>query len=400
MPAFAYEAVDRTGVRRKGRLEAPTATALARSLEERGLVVLTVSDGDAESPRGRTLNGRRRVQVLEVTRALAALLPAGMPLARAIGAAANLASGDVADVLQAIRLRVERGESLASALAAHPDTFSPAYVGLVRAGERSGDLAGAFARLTTQLEREQEIRARLLSALVYPAALAAVGAVAVLVLLLFVLPRFAALLEDAGASLPRSTSALLAASAFTRAYWPAILAGVVAIALGAGAARTTDAGRRALARLALSLPLVGGLRRTLLGARFARLTGVLLGGGAPLLAALDDAVQSIGDPVAQDEVSRVRGRVREGVSLNAAIAEGGLFPPTLAQLVAVGEESGRLHEFLVKAADIFEERTARTTTRLVALAEPAMMVVFGGAVGFVALSLLQAVYAVNAGAFR
>jgi type II secretory pathway component PulF len=270
----------------------------------------------------------------------------------------------------------------------------------VRAGERSGDLSGAFVRLAVQLEREAELRARLLSALIYPAALAGVGAVAVLILLLFVLPRFAELLAGAGATLPSSTSTLLAISAATRAYWPAILGGLVAVAFGFGAARTTDAGRRALSRLALAMPLVGPLRRTLLGARFARLTGVLVGGGAPLLAALDDAVHSITDPIAQDEVARVRGRVREGISLNAAIAEGALFPPTLAQLIAVGEESGRLHEFLVKAADIFEERTARTTTRLVALAEPAMMVVFGGAVGFVALSLLQAVYAVNAGAFR
>ena len=130
------------------------------------------------------------------------------------------------------------------------------------------------------------------------------------------------------------------------------------------------------------------------------MTGVLLGGGAPLLTALDDTVESIGDPIAREDVVRIRTSVREGASLRQAISDGALFPPLLAQLVAVGEESGRLREFLLKAADIFEDRTERSTQRLATLAEPAMIVVFGIIVAFVALSLLQAIYGINAGSFR
>ena len=142
------------------------------------------------------------------------------------------------------------------------------------------------------------------------------------------------------------------------------------------------------------------MRKDALAARFARLVGTLHGGGAPLLSALDDATESLGDPIAREEASRIRARVREGGSLHQAIEEGTLFPPLLSQLVAVGEESGRLEEFLLKAADIFEGRTDRAVQRLMSLLEPAMIVVFGAVVALVALSLLQAIYGVNAGSFR
>jgi type II secretory pathway component PulF len=214
------------------------------------------------------------------------------------------------------------------------------------------------------------------------------------------LPRFADLLGGAGAALPRSTAVLIAFSDVLRRYWPTLLA-LPALVVGFALwARTSGEGARVLSMTALGTPLLGALRRQALAARFARLTAVLLRGGAPLLTALDDTHESLADPVARDEVSRLRERVREGAPLNRAIAEGSLFPPLLAQLVAVGEESGRLHDFLAKSADLFERRTEDATARLVALAEPAMIVTFGLVVGFVALSLLQAVYGVNAGAFR
>ena len=398
MPAFAYHAVDLTGKRLRGRAEAATPAALTRTLEDRGLVVLEVDATDSAQEGGFGF-GRRR-EVLEVTRALAALLPAGMPLAQALGAASGVASGEVREALQQVRARVERGDTLSTALTAHPRLFSPLYVGLIRAGERSGDVDSAFGRLADQLERDEQLRGKILSAAIYPLLLATVGSIAVTVLLMFVLPRFVELLEGSGASLPRSTAFLLALSGGLQRYWPMLLVALGGLAAAAVWARNTDEGRRMWARFLLGVPLVRTLRRYALAARFARLTGVLLGGGAPLLTALDDTVESIGDPVARDDVVRIRTRVREGASLRQAISDGPLFPPLLAQLVAVGEEAGRLREFLLKAADIFEDRTERSTQRLATLAEPAMIVVFGIIVAFVALSLLQAIYGINAGSFR
>jgi general secretion pathway protein F len=398
MPAFAYQAVDTAGKRLRGRAEAATSAALTRTLEDRGLLVVRVDAAD-DAAEGGFGFGKRR-EVLEVTRALGALLPAGMPLAQALAAASGLSSGGVREALVEVRGRVERGDMLADALAAHPRLFSPLYVGIVRAGEKSGDLDTAFTRLAEQLERDEALRGKLLSAAIYPILLATVGSIAVLVLLMFVLPRFADLLEGSGAAMPTSTAFLLAVSSGLREYWWGLIAGVLA-AIGGGVwMRTTPAGRRAWSRTLLALPGVATLRRYALAARFSRLLGVLLGGGAPLLAALDDTIESIGDPLARDDVSRLRLRVREGASLRQSISEGPLFPALLAQLVAVGEEAGRLKEFLLKAADIFEDRTERATQRMAALAEPAMIVFFGIIVAFVALSLLQAIYGVNAGAFR
>jgi type II secretory pathway component PulF len=398
MPTYAYQAVDGAGRRQRGQAFAASPAALAHALEERGLFVLDLGEA-AEAAGGGYRPGRRR-EVLELTRAVAALLPVGMPLAQALGASANVATGDVRTAILAVRARVERGETLSGALAAHPRLFPPLYVGLVRAGEKSGDVAGAFARLAEQLEREEALRGKLLSASIYPLLLAVAGSVAVAVLLVFVLPRFAELLQDSGAALPRSTAIMLGVSTALRRFWPALFLVPAAAGLFATWARSTTEGRRAWSTILLALPIVRGLRRHALAARFARLTGVLLGGGAPLLAALEDAAESLADPIARDEALRVRTRVREGRSLRDALEEGALFPPLLAQLVGVGEEAGRLREFLLKAADIFEDKTERLTQRLATLAEPAMIVLFGSIVALVALSLLQAIYGINAGSFR
>jgi len=328
------------------------------------------------------------------------LLAAGLPLARALAAAANLTQGEVAEAVETVRSRVERGDRLAAALADHPRLFPPLYLGLVRAGERSGDLAGAFARLAVQLERDEELRGRLLSASIYPMLLAGAGGIALLVLLGFVIPRFVELLEGTGAALPTTTRVLLGVSSMVRSYWPGLAVLPAGAAVLLGWVRTAEDGRRAASGLALRLPGVEALRRHALGARVGRLLATLLGGGVPLLAALDDTVESLGDPLARDELLRIRDRVRAGTPLHLALAGGPVFPPLLGQLVAIGEESGRLQEFLLKAAEVLEGRSQRAVERLVALAEPVMILFFGGAVGLVALSLLQAIYSVNAGSFR
>ncbi|HEX7120049.1 MAG TPA: type II secretion system F family protein [Longimicrobiales bacterium] len=403
MGEFRYRAMDMAGRRQRGRAEAAGVAELARTLEARGLILIDAVDAGRDAERASSPGGfqpRRRRAVVEATRALGSLLSAGLPLARALETAAGVVGGPVGAALRTVRSDVERGEALATALAWHGRTFPPLYVGLVRAGERSGDLAGAFRRLADQLEREDELRSRIVSASIYPLLLAAVGGIAIVVLLLFVLPRFVELLEGAGATLPRSTAALLAVSRALQAAGPFLPVPLAGLALGAGAYVRTEPGRRIVAGLALRLPLVRAIRSDALAGRFARLAAVLLGGGAPMLTALEHAAESLADPLARDEVLRIRARIREGASLDQAVREGRLFPPLLGQLVAVGEEAGRVEEFLARAADLFEERTARALQRLVTLMEPAMIVGFGLVVGFVALSLLQAIYGVNAGAFR
>lgn len=399
LSSFSYRVVDAEGRRTRGIAEAENWEGLTRTLESQGLLVLDVAPV-ADRVRGSLVHGVRRREVLEVTRALAALLSAGLSLSRALATAAHIVPERVSGLLEDLRSRTARGDSLAIALDAHGTEFPAMYRGVVRAGERSGDLAGAFTTLATQMEAEDRLRARLLSASIYPMLLAVGGIITCSVLVLVVLPRFAELLADAQTTLPRSTAALLATAAALRSGWPLFVllaAGCVGVLV---ASRRSARVRRAVATVAVRIPIVGLLRRYTLAARFARLTAVLLKGGAPLLVALDDVLASIVDPLAREEIARIRERVHDGAALHRAVAEGALFPTVLGRLVAVGEESGRLEEFLTRSADFCEERAERILARLVALAEPTMILIFGILVAFVALSLLQSLYGIDAGAFR
>ena len=396
MPTFAWRAIDAAGRRSRGRISATTPSAVTRELETRGLLALEVEEAAEAVTGAQGLGFGQRRAVLEFTRAVAALLPAGMPLSRALKAASAASPERARPVFDQVRARVERGDELAAALAEHPRVFSPLYIGVVRAGEKSGSLDDAFTRLSLYLERDDELRSKLVSLSIYPALLAVVGFASVCVLVLFVLPRFADLLLSAGAALPRSTALILGLAQSAREQWRVLLLVPLGLVGLVAWLRTTATGRRTASVMLTRIPLIGSWRRQALGAAFARMVGELLSGGAPLLAALGDARDCMNDSVARNETDRIRTRVREGGSLNAAIAEGGLFPPVLAQLVALGEEAGRLSEFLLKSADLLERRTERALERLVALAEPAMIVLFGGLVALVALALLQAIYGVNA----
>ncbi len=406
MPDFAWEAVDPRGARTRGRVTAPSESAALREVEALGLLPVVVRE-TAPSARGAAAAGAVRAPllpsagarraVLEFTRGVAALLPAGMPLSRALGVASGGAPPRIRASLDGVRDRVERGEELARAMAAEPGLFTPLYVGVVRAGERAGNLDGAFERLAAHLEAEDELRSRLVSMSIYPLLLALVGLASVLVLVLFVLPRFADLLSTSGAALPGITAFVLAVSEGARAHWPVLAAGAGGLLLSLLWMRSTPAGQGVSARLLLALPMVGRWRRQVLAARFARMTGELATGGAPILSALADTGSCIGDPVARESIDRVRTRVREGSPLHRALGAESLFPRELEQLVALGEEAGRLATFLLKAATLLERRTTRSVERMVALAEPVVIVLFGGVIAVVALSLLQAIYGINAG---
>jgi len=400
MSSFSYRVIDAQGRRTRGVAEAENPDGLTHLLESRGLLVLDVERVTRSDVRALSSTRAARRDILELTRALAALLGAGLPLSRALVTAAEIVPERAASLAADIRTRTARGDGLAAALDAHGAEFPSMYRGVVRAGERSGDLGGAFAALATQMEAEDRLRARMLSASIYPLVLAVGGLVTCSVLVLVVLPRFAELLQGAQATLPRSTAALLAISSALRTGWPVfVVIAAVVIALIAANRRSTRA-QHFVAAAVVALPLLGLLRRYTLAGRFARLMGVLIGGGAPMLVALDDVFASIADPVARDEVSRIRARVHDGTALHRAVAEGTLFPSVLGRLVAVGEESGRLEQFLERAAELCEERAERMLQRVVTLAEPTMVLVFGILVAFVALSLLQALYGIDAGSFR
>ncbi|MBX9927728.1 MAG: type II secretion system F family protein [Gemmatimonadaceae bacterium] len=396
MPTFAYRTITATGTRATGSVAAPDAEALRAELEARGLTVISVEPRTV-SWTGSTVSA---AALEDAMRSVAALLAAGLPIARALDTTASAAPPALAAMLGDVRGRVERGEAIADACAAQTGLLSAAALGVLRAGERAGALDTAFARVAEQLERSSALRSRLLSAAIYPMILLVAGGAAVFVLLLFVLPRFADLLGGADAPLPRSTALLLAAANAARsAAWAAPFA-LAVIAAAVMWLRISAAGRLAWAQLLVATPGVGALRRDLLASETAGLLAMLLRGGTPLLAALDDTARSLSDPLARAAVDNARERVRTGASLHDGLRSETVFPPLFSTLVATGEQAARVSEFLDRAAVLFATRTTRRLERLIALAEPAMIIVMGVLVGGVALSLLQAIYAMNPAALR
>lgn len=398
--AFACDVVSPRGKRSTVRKAGASAEVARRDCEREGYVVLRISPVQRGSGSlGRAAMAMKAADVLEFTRAMAALTEAGVPLARALLAAETMGSPQMNQLSRDLRLEVERGGTLQAALERRGGRFAGLYAGTIGAGERSGDLAGAFRRLGIHLDASAAIRARLLSAMLYPGLLALGGGVAVAVLLFVVLPRFAEMLGANGVELPGSTAALFALTDAIRVHWrlsTGVALGVVA--LGCWVVFSAE-GRRAAAGWFARLPVVGPLHEEVTGARVGRLLAVPMYGGAPVLGALASAEATVSDPAVRARLAKVRSSVREGNALHMALATSGRFPPMLCQLVALGEATGKVPAFLDKAAAIAEERVERRLQRLVALAEPAMIIAFGGIVGFVALALLKAVYSVNAGSF-
>lgn len=397
---FRFRAADARGAIVDGVLAVATRDAALGELRRRQLwpvevePVAAVTGGAAT--RALTGGGARRRAVADWVRTLATLLDAGAPMDRALRVArAQVAEPAVAAAGDAVLRDVQGGASLAGALRAHPALFGTLHVGVAEAGEAAGALPRALATLADFLEEEERLRAQVASALLYPALMAVVAGAGVLVLLFFVVPRFATLLAELGGTLPLTTRLLVALGEGVRGWWWLLLAaGAAAVAtwrtwLAQPASRAAWAGAR------LRLPVVGPLERTLAAARFMRALGMLLDAGVPVLAALRLARGSVGNAALAAALDGAAQRVARGERLAAAHA--GVLPPLAVQLLAVGEEGGQVGALALRAAERHDEEVRRTLRTGAALLEPALIVVFGALVGFVALAMLQAIYAVNAG---
>ena len=329
-----------------------------------------------------------------VMESLAGLVEVGVPIHRALDAASQAVDGGLREALVRVRDRVREGSTLASALAAS-GPFPPVTVGLVRAGERGLGLATGLRQAAQQLDRDAETRANIQAALVYPSLLLLVGSVSVGVIVLFVLPRFAALLGDVQGSLPPLTRGLLAVSGTVRGHGVVLTAGVAAVT---GLAIHLLGRHRALwnARL-LDLPVIGPLRHGLASARVTRALGALLGTGMSAVPALAVAREAAGDTEVARRLEEAGLRVTEGASLGDALVATRALTPGASELVRIAERSGRLPDLLERSAVLEERAAARRVRSLVATLEPALIIAFAAVVALVAGALLQAIYSVRPG---
>ena len=401
MTEFHYVAVDAASQTIEGRMDAASKSAVVERLhalghvpiriEEIGLLALQNMDV-AELFRGR---GVSRRSLALITSQLATLLHAGLALDEALGILADLVERPREKVaLRTLREKISGGATLADAMAAQPKIFPGFYVSMVRAGEAGASLEAVLGRLAEFLERSEAAKEHVKSALLYPAIVAVTCCVSIAVLLMFVVPRFRPLFEQAGPALPAAARLLLRVSDFVDSFW---WAGVLIPLLGAlliAAQFKRPASRARWERFFLKLPLVGELIAKVEVVRFSRTLGTLLKNGVSLLPALAITRDTIGNQVFVGAVNRVLEHVKTGKGLAGPLAQTKVFPALAIHLIRVGEESGRQEEMLFKIADIFETETRRSIDRMLALLGPALTVVLGLVVAGVIGSILTAILSV------
>jgi len=396
--SFAYQASDVEGKIVDGIMDARNQAQVLQRLRQLGLFPIQVNEealGGARPLSVRILDyigNLRRKDILPFTTQMATMLDAGVPLDRCLGVITELTEDKgLKSVLQSVKSDVQAGKSLNEAFSAHPRVFSDLYRSMIAAGEFGGFLEVAFNRLAEYLEEQDRIRSQIKSAMIYPALMSLLGGIAVIILITFVVPRFAGIFEDLGQSLPLSTSMLLSFSDFVSGYWWAIAGILVLIAAGLKAYLRTDTGSLLFDRLKIGAPLIGELNRKIAVARFSRTLGTLIRCGVPILEALSVAKDTMRNRFYSDAIQDIHESLKEGENIAEPLRETGLFPLLSIHMIAVGEETGEVDEMLLKVADTYEKATAQALRSLVSLLEPAMILVFGVLVGFIVIALLMAI---------
>ena len=390
---YHYRAATAAGQLVDGVLQATSRHGALAELRRQQLVPVAVDEAVPSAP-ARAARLSRGAAVTLWTRTAATLLGAGVPLDRVLGfTAAQAGHAGLADALRDARRSVQRGTSFAEALGRHSRYFDPLFVALVSAGEASGALEVVFERLADHADEAAELRSQVRAALLYPALMAVVACIGTVVMLGFVIPRFAVILTDVGGSLPASTRLLLGASRLLTAGWWAWLIAAAILAYVIRRAAADPVKRRQWHGARLDWPWVGDLERKYVAAGFAHTLGLLLQSGIPALPALRIARNASPNLVLQDGIDRAAAAVAEGSALAPAL--NGTLPPLALNMIAAGEESGRLEELCLRVAATYDGEVRRAVRTAVALLEPALILVFGALVGFVALAMLQAIYGIN-----
>lgn len=397
MPWYVYKAVSPSGEVIEGELEAADQAAVIERLRGQGNVPIRAEErrGSAGMTRRVVLRRGGRISGRDIailTREMAILLQAGLPLDRALTTLANLSrQGPMRSLVDRISERVRGGSSLGEALESEGDVFPGFYAGMVRAGEAGGSLEVVLDRLADTLERTQALRETVRSALQYPALVVILAVVSLVILMTKVVPEFRPLFEESGAALPISTQIIIAISDAVRDYWWAMV-GLLLLAVVILRRHNADPdGRLRWDRFLLRLPLLGELLIKIEVARLARTLGTLLTNQVNVLNALSMTVGTLNNRAVATTLMDLRGRLAKGEGLGVPLAETGVFPIMAVQLIQVGEESGRLEPMLLRVADIYDDEVKRTIGRLLALLVPVVTIVLGVIIAFIIGSILAAI---------
>ncbi|MBM4136395.1 MAG: type II secretion system protein GspF [Nitrospira sp.] len=394
MPLFIYEAVDSSGKRLKESIEATNEESLKNVLRERGLLPISIKTG-VETRTGFFSKRITSKDLLIFTQELSNLLESGLPLDKALFVLSEHSEKrGFRSIIGDIYRDIQRGQSLSQAMGKHK-VFPRLYVNMIKSGEAGGMVETVLRRLVAFLETTTSFKEEVTSALIYPLLLTVVGGLAVAVLMLYVIPEFSKIFADMGQALPLPTLILLKASQGIASYWWAIGCALAGVIILIRVYAKTSEGRNYLDNFKIRFPLVQKLIIRLIIARFSRTLGTMLQSGVPILEAIKISREVVGNEVISAKLDVLEEGVRRGRGIASPLKESGVFPPVVAQMVAVGEEAGRLEETFLLIADRFEAESRSLIKRVVSLFEPALILLMGLVVGFIVISMLIGIFSIN-----
>jgi general secretion pathway protein F len=403
MPIFEYKAIDGDNRVKKGIIDADTPRDARVKLKRDALFVTDIKESrgkkkSAVAIRGVTgveaPNKQRNEQIAAVTRQMAALLQAGIPLAEALRMIIEQAPDKkIESVFRDIREKVTQGVTFADATLQHPAYFNDLYANMVRAGESSGALDAVLVRLAQFLQAQTRLKNKVGAAMIYPMIMIIVGVIVVAILMTMVVPRVTQLIKGRGQDLPLPTEILITCSDFLVNYWLLVAVGILCLAVAFQVFINSEKGRFAFDNFKLKLPIFGDLAKKQAMARFSITLATLLRSGVPALQAIQVTKKVLDNVVLQGALQTVHDRVVEGTDIATPMKMSGVFPPTISYMVGVGEQAGNLEEMLERISATYDEEVDLATQKLTSIIEPliivALAVVVAGIVIAIVLPLLQ-----------
>lgn len=398
MPVYRYEAIDSHGKRISASREADSREDLLLEINSRGGVLLRWID------KGKTRKtlfsfSRKKLKtssLLQFTADLAHLMKSDLPVDRALLIVEQSADKkDVKDISAFLRKEIKKGQSLSGAMELKSDDFNNLYINMVRVGEMAGLLPEVMKKLSQLMERTEETKKFIISSSIYPAILLLTGFASILVIMGFVVPRFAGIFADLGQKIPTSTAVLLFLSEFLRQWWWVMVSGTAGILLLVLRFVRTDKGKKWMDTKMIKIPGLGDLFLEIQVTRFARTLGILVQSGVPLLKSLSIVRDVVGNSVLRQMSEDIYYQVKEGKSIAAVVKEQKFLPPVVVQMVILGDETGKTGEMLVEAADALDKKIEAKIGLFLSLVEPVAILVMGLIIGGIVITMLSTIFGIN-----
>lgn len=390
MSVYVWKAMDLTGAKATGEVDAETKQAVADQLKSRGLIVLDIAD--KHSSKEINLGFLKRVKPTDLTimtRQLSTMVSSGMTILRALYVLEAQTENELlVETITQVRKDVEAGLALSDALERHPKIFTPLFVAMTRAGETGGMLEASMLRVADQLEKEDNLRRQVKSAMTYPIVVISFAVIILVALVTFLVPVFVGVFKQFGGELPFITRITVTMSKAMTGYWWAVILVVGFTVWAFKKWKSSEKGRGQWDAFRLRIPAkIGDIVQKVALARWSRTLSALVSAGVPLMQALDITARTAGNRVVEDVMASVIDSVKQGGTIAEPLRSAPVFPGMVVAMVAVGEETGALDQMLTKIADFYEDQVDAAVKSLTSILEPLMLVAVGGMVGFIVISM-------------